>query len=81
MEKKRKILEESDNLLIKISNPYRHKLIFENGLPITNKNDKLMHGIGLKSIKKIVNEKQGYFKINTDDNIFSLEILLFDEIN
>ncbi len=75
-----KILEESDNLLIKISNPYTNKLVFRNGLPITSKGDTIMHGVGLKSIKKIIDEKNGYFKINTNNNIFSVEILLFDEI-
>lgn len=75
-----KIIEESDNLLIRITNPYNKKLEFENEIPITSKNDKVMHGIGLKSIKKIVEDKNGYFKINTHNYIFSLEIVLFDEI-
>lgn len=74
------IIEDNNNLFIKISNPYSKKLIFKNGMPITKKKDKEMHGIGLKSIKKLVDDKGGYFKIKTDDNIFSLEILLFDEI-
>ncbi len=75
-----KILEESTNLIIKIENPFRNKLIFENGFPITSKLDKTMHGVGLKSIKKIVDDKNGYFKIKTNNHVFSLEIVLFDEI-
>ncbi len=75
-----KIIEESDNLLIKITNPYKNKLVFENELPLTRKSDKIMHGVGLKSIKKIVDDKKGYFKIHTNNYIFSLEIVLFDEI-
>ncbi len=39
-----------------------------------------MHGVGLKSIKKIVDDKNGYFKIKTNNHVFSLEIVLFDEI-
>lgn len=74
------IIEDSSNLFIKISNPYAKKVIFNNGIPMTRKQDKEMHGIGLKSIKKLVDDKGGYFKIQTKDNIFSLEILLFDEI-
>lgn len=75
-----KIIEESDNLLIKITNPYNSKLVFENELPLTRKSDKIMHGVGLKSIKKIVDDKKGYFKIQTNNYIFSLEIILFDEV-
>lgn len=75
-----KITEDNKNIIIKISNPYNKKITFKNGLPATDKEDKSTHGIGLKSIKKIVEDKNGYFKINTNDNIFSLELLLFDEI-
>ncbi len=39
-----------------------------------------MHGVGLKSIKKIVEDKNGHFKIKTNNHVFSLEIVLFDEI-
>ncbi len=74
------LVEESKNLFIKVSNPYKNKLTFRNGLPITSKIDKSMHSIGLKSIKNLVEDNNGYFKIKTKDNIFSLEILLFDKI-
>ncbi len=82
-EKKLKILVVNDknNLIIKVTNPYNKNLIFKNDLPITDKSDKLIHGIGIKSIKKIVEDKNGHFMISTDNNIFSLEIILFDELN
>lgn len=75
-----RIVDDCDNLFIKISNPYAKKLKFRNGLPLTDKRDSSFHGLGLKSVKKLVESKSGYFKISTDDYIFSLEILLFDEI-
>ena len=55
-------------------------LVFENGLPLTTKQDKSMHGIGLKSIRKLVEDQNGYFNIKTENYIFSLEILLFHEM-
>ena len=75
-----RIVDDCDNLFIKISNPYAKKLKFRNGLPLTDKRDTSLHGVGLKSVKELVENKNGYFKINTDDYIFSLEVLLFDEI-
>ena len=74
------IFDDNNNLFIKITNPYEGTIKFKNGLPLTTKKDKSMHGIGLKSIKKLVEDKNGYFKIAVTDNIFTLELLLYDEI-
>ncbi len=74
------IIDDNGNLCIKARNPFNNKLKFFEGIPITNKKDKLNHGIGLKSIKKIVEEKNGYFSIHTTNNIFVIDIILFDEI-
>ena len=43
-----------NNLYISISNPYEGKLKLDGTFPITTKNDKDFHGIGLKTIAKIV---------------------------
>ena len=75
-----RIADDSGNLYIKISNPYDKKLKFKNGLPLSDKPDGTFHGIGLKSVKDLVENKEGFFKITTDNYIFDLEILLFDEI-
>ncbi|MFV0274759.1 MAG: GHKL domain-containing protein [Bacilli bacterium] len=74
------ILDDESNLYIKIKNTLLDKLEFRNDLPVTTNNDKFSHGIGLKSIKHLVEEKNGYFKISTENNLFSLEILLYEEI-
>lgn len=75
-----RIVDDCDNLFIKISNPYAKKIKFRDGLPLTDKRDLSFHGLGLKSVKALVENKNGYFKIRTDNYIFGLEILLFDEI-
>ena len=45
---------------------------------ITSKKDILNHGIGLKSIKKIVNKYYGKLNINIEDKKFEIEIILFN---
>ncbi|NCC15917.1 MAG: GHKL domain-containing protein [Clostridia bacterium] len=75
-----RILEDNNNLILKIQNPFIGYLDFKNGLPLTTKQNRTMHGIGLQSIKKFVQDKNGYLKISILNNIFSLEILLYDEI-
>lgn len=75
-----RIVEDSENLFIKIANPYNKKLKFKNGLPLTDQADKESHGIGLQSIKNLVEQKNGYFKITSADNIFTLEVMLYEEI-
>lgn len=75
-----RIIDDYDNLFIKVSNPYSKKLKFKNGLPITDKVNKEFHGIGLQSIKDLVEQKNGYFKITSTANVFTVEVLLYDEI-
>ncbi len=72
------ILEEKGNLYINVTNMYKGEIYFENDLPKSNKKDKLNHGIGLISVKKIIDELDGYMQITTDDNVFSVEIIIFN---
>ncbi len=66
------------NLFIKISNPYSGVIAFDGGLPVTKKENPVMHGIGIKSIQELVKEQSGYCKITTINNIFCVEIMLYD---
>lgn len=61
-------------LFINIYNPFSGELIFEDGLPLTTKRDKLSHGYGLKSIRNIVEKYGGSMRISTENGIFSLAI-------
>lgn len=73
-----RIYEEHSNLYIKISNPYLRKLTLKNNLPLTHKKDSFMHGIGLKSIKNMVENNNGQLRLSHNNNIFVLEIILFE---
>ena len=65
-------------IFIKMLNSINNKPLFQNGVPITTKKDKKGHGIGIKSILKIVKKYHGnleYTYIENED-IFVTTILL-----
>ena len=70
------ILSENNSLYISIKNPYIGKMVLKENY--TSKQDTDHHGFGLKSINDIANQLGGKVKIDTDNNIFTLEILIFD---
>ncbi|MBO5528876.1 MAG: sensor histidine kinase [Bacilli bacterium] len=51
---------------------------FENGLPLTTKNDKLNHGFGTKSIQEIVHRYHGDATFKTEGNIFTVSIIFYN---
>ena len=63
-------------LYFQIDNYYEGKIKLQNGIPVTSKKDKDIHGIGLKSIKFIVEKYDGTMQIKKDDGIFSLRIII-----
>ena len=46
------------------------------GLPVTTKTDKALHGYGMKSVREIVNKYGGDLDITVKDGIFSVGIIL-----
>lgn len=66
-------------LFICISNTYDHNLnIDNNNNIITNKKDKINHGIGLNNIKQAVEKYEGQFIINYINNLFQINVLLYN---
>lgn len=70
---------QGDFVSISIQNFFSKQLHFENGLPITTKKDKNYHGYGMQSIKMICEKYNGTLSINTNDNIFSVNILFLKQ--
>ncbi len=68
----------NNSIYIEIGNKYYGELSFEDDLPLTNKADPLGHGIGLKSIKKLVEQNGGIMFINISDGYFILQIHLIN---
>lgn len=64
-----------NSLYINMKNPY-----FGNFSLKTRKVDKILHGLGLKNIQKIVNEYSGIVSYDTKSNIFSIDIILYSLI-
>lgn len=48
---------------------------FENGLPVTDKQDKVWHGFGTQSIQYIVKKYKGTIHIYQENNSFNVDIL------
>lgn len=60
-------------IVVKIQNPYCHELIYENQNLATTKEDINIHGIGLNSIKRVLEKYRGTMTIVAKDNIFELK--------
>lgn len=63
-------------LAIRVENPYRGSLEFEDGLPHTTKGDERYHGFGTRSIRMIVERYGGYLSIDASDGVFLLTALI-----
>lgn len=68
---------QGDLLSLKIENYCEKDIEFVDGLPATSKKDKAYHGIGLKSIRYIVEKYGGNIVISREGDRFILSILFF----
>ncbi len=63
-------------LIMRFENYYEADLEFQDGLPKTTKKDRKYHGYGIKSIKSIIEKYHGNLSISTDDNWFSVKVII-----
>lgn len=63
-------------LTIQITNPMEGNLVYEDGLPMTTKGNRLIHGFGLRSIRYILKKYDGVLTIREEDGCFSLRMLI-----
>ena len=70
------IYRQHNFLVMNIINPIPEQLIYEEGIPLTNKKDKLSHGFGLRSIRQILRKYEGFLNISEEDGCFSLKMLI-----
>lgn len=65
-----------DFVTVNIHNYFDGELKFDaDGLPRTSKSDEANHGYGLKSIRYIANKYDGSMSVETDGNLFNLNII------
>lgn len=74
---KAKILYRQKRLSIRVSNTYHNELILQDNLYKTNKQDKKMHGYGLKNIREVVEQYDGVMETKGEDGVFTVNIVLF----
>ncbi|MCZ0703222.1 hypothetical protein J2T56_001488 [Natronobacillus azotifigens] len=70
------VSRQNNFLRVSAENCYTGELTFNNGLPVTTKNDKNFHGYGLKSIQETVKKYDGTMTIRTEGGWFELRLLL-----
>ena len=61
---------------IHIENYYAGDVRFENGIPVTTKEDKRNHGYGIKSMHIITQRYGGSLTMGTEDQTFYLNVLI-----
>lgn len=69
------IKHHNDMVLLHLENRCSSQLLFENGLPVTDKEDKTRHGFGVKSMRYIVEKYHGELLMSARDGKFNLDIL------
>ena len=71
------IKEEKGVLKIHIENSYNGTLIQKGTRLLTTKKEKELHGLGLGSVENIVRKYHGEMKIEKENNMFSVRVLLY----
>ena len=61
-------------VLIHCENYYRPGAVLEDGLPVTSKGDRNLHGFGLKSIRFVAEKYGGALSISMEDEVFSVNV-------
>jgi sensor histidine kinase regulating citrate/malate metabolism len=63
-------------LLIRIENYCESKIVFNNEIPDTTKEDKQIHGFGIKSIKRAVGKYRGHVVLAQEDDWVTMTALI-----
>ncbi len=63
--------------LIEVKNSFMGEVVFgEDGLPVTTKEDALMHGIGLASVRRVAEKYRGEVEISAEKKEFIVTVML-----
>lgn len=74
------IFQNAGYVCFKIENIVDKNILAINPGLNTTKNNKRIHGIGLKSVREIIDNHDGIFNITQNDRWFSVEIMLLKSI-
>ncbi len=70
------VVREKQFLRICVENYCEENIQFKNGMPVTTKNDKRIHGYGMKSIQSAVKKYNGSVVAGLKDHWFEVKILI-----
>lgn len=73
-----KIFSQNANLFLKVENPFVGEIVLEQGLPVTTKPEFEQHGLGLSTVKKLVECEGGIFQFSMENQTFAVNILLLN---
>ena len=66
--------QQQDYMFITITNPVVENIKIKNNIIPSTKDDKKMHGIGIYSVKQILDKHYGHFKLECIDRTFTVYI-------
>lgn len=70
-----RIKRQGELVFLQIENYCVGGIAFQDGCPLTTKENKEEHGFGIQSIRFVVEKYHGYLNMSEEDNIFTLSIL------
>ncbi|MBI9010930.1 MAG: sensor histidine kinase [Clostridiales bacterium] len=70
------VFSKNNFLMIRFENYYEHDIKFHEGDLETTKSDSIHHGYGIKSIKQVIEKYDGTLTISTENNWFTIRILV-----
>lgn len=73
--------DEKGIFIIRIENYLEKPIFLKDGLPVTTKEDKSLHGFGTKSMKMIVESYGGDFFVSQENNLFSINIIFQNAVH
>ena len=71
------LVRKDEMIILDISNPYCGNVKLMDGKLYTLKEDKMLHGIGMESVKYAVEKNNGTLEYSFMDHIFRVNIVLF----
>jgi signal transduction histidine kinase len=75
-----KISNFKDDIFINVKNPIVKNIIIQNGLLVTTKQDKSLHGFGTKNMKQRVEKYQGTINYKSENNYFFVDINMKNKV-
>lgn len=71
------IVYDKGRLIIETANSYDGIIKKEADQFVTRKHDQANHGLGMKSIKNIIDRHEGYLNIDYDEHVFNTKVLIY----